>query len=571
MTSAELTSGGSESEDSPPFGREAGIRRTLVQLARLLGQEPGPPVIEGIALEIESLAIQEADDWALLEKSAAAGNLRISRRSVPGVEFLWTTTADSPAVVRLPVGGWLIAHGLRRHFEIWRSDRGESAKVSSKELSALLEISEGEELQIGIVQLLSPSVASSHEIGEKPTPGRRLLELFKPDRREIRMVVLFSVVVGLLNLATPIAVETLVNFVAFAGLLQPILVLSLALLVCLGLAGVFTALEAFVVELIQRRVFARIAIDLAWRLPRVPVDAWGKSYAPELVNRFFDLQTLQKVGAKLLLNGVTAALSAIIGLIVLAFYHPLLLALDAMLILALTVILFVLGRRAVQTAKAESSAKYEVVDWLEELVRHPVAFRTPESQSKAHERAEGLTVRYLENRARHFRIVFRQLSAALVLQAITGTVLLGLGGWLVKAGQLTLGQLVASWLIVSLVLTAITKLGSQLESVYDLCVGADKIGVLLDLPVEARSGVHRRDVVGPAALTAEKLRLPGVGRAIDIDLRPGGRLAIIGGAGVGKSRVLDGLAGLRTPVDGVLELDGIDVGSLPIDDLRHET
>lgn len=62
------------------------------------------------------------------------------------------------------------------------------------------------------------------------------------------------------------------------------------------------------VEIIQRRLFVRVASDLAYRLPRVRIDAYDNDYGPELVNRFFDVLTVQKVGALLLLDGVAIAL-----------------------------------------------------------------------------------------------------------------------------------------------------------------------------------------------------------------------------------------------------------------------
>ena len=69
-----------------------------------------------------------------------------------------------------------------------------------------------------------------------------------------------------------------------------------------------------------------------------------------------------------------------------------------------------------------------------------------------------------------------------------------LGGWLVVAGQLTLGQLVASELIITAIVAAVAKLGKQIESFYDLMAATDKLGVLLDLPLEDGRG-HRSGLV----------------------------------------------------------------------------
>jgi putative ABC transport system ATP-binding protein len=65
---------------------------------------------------------------------------------------------------------------------------------------------------------------------------------------------------------------------------------------------------------------------------------------------------------------------------------------------------------------------------------------------------------------------------------------LSIGGYLVIEGQLTLGQLVAAELIVSMALAALIKFGKHLESFYDLLTAVDKIGHLLDLPLEQEKG-----------------------------------------------------------------------------------
>ena len=102
----------------------------------------------------------------------------------------------------------------------------------------------------------------------------------------------------------------------------------------------------------------------------------GDAYGPELVNRFFDVITVQKGVATLLMDSVSIALQTVVGMLVLAFYHPLLLAFDVALVLSVGFVLLVLGRGAVKTAVKESKAKYAVAAWLEEMALHPVAFRS---------------------------------------------------------------------------------------------------------------------------------------------------------------------------------------------------
>jgi len=69
-----------------------------------------------------------------------------------------------------------------------------------------------------------------------------------------------------------------------------------------------------------------------------------------LINRFFDVVTLQKTAAVMLLESLGYVLQTLIGMLLLAFYHPILLAFDLFLIAALSAILFVMGKHGVSTA-----------------------------------------------------------------------------------------------------------------------------------------------------------------------------------------------------------------------------
>ena len=68
--------------------------------------------------------------------------------------------------------------------------------------------------------------------------------------------------------------------------------------------------------------------------------------------------TVQKVSAQLLLDGVGLVLSALIGMAVLAFYHPWLLGFDIVMMSSIAFIIFVLGRGAIASAIKESKNKY---------------------------------------------------------------------------------------------------------------------------------------------------------------------------------------------------------------------
>ncbi|MFO0572736.1 MAG: ATP-binding cassette domain-containing protein [Polyangia bacterium] len=426
-----------------------------------------------------------------------------------------------------------------------------------------------------------PGHGHEHDAGAEHahplSPQRRLLALLRTEAPDLWIILTYAAAIGLLTLTTPVAVQALVNQVAFGQLLQPVVVLTLLLLLGLGLSSGLRVLQSCAVELLQQRLFVRLAADLAHRLPRT---APAAAHGPELASRFLEIATVQKAAASLLLDGLAVALQALIGLVVLAFYHPVLLAFDAVLLACIAAILLGLGRGAVRTSIAESRAKYAVADLLQDLARRPLALRLGHGTTIVSERADGLLREYLTARRGHFRVLLRQVTASLALQALASAALLGAGGALVIAGQLTLGQLVAAELIVSAVVAGVAKFGKHLESYYDLLAAIDKIGHLVDLPLERADG----ELLPPGTVpTGLEVRLRGVAvgapgsperppllRDLELAVAAGERIAVFGAPGSGRSLLCELLAGLRPPLHGSLELDGRDTRGLRLAAVRSE-
>lgn len=426
-----------------------------------------------------------------------------------------------------------------------------------------------------IASPVAPLDAMRSPAAEPASPWHRLRALLMGERQTLWVALVYSIVIGLLSLVVPIAVQSLVNTIAFGSVLQPLVVLTLLVAVALGVSTVINALRAGVVEIIQRSLFARTAIDVTHRLLSVRVEAFDRYHGPELVNRFFDVVTVQKSASLLLIDGLSIVMQTVIGMVLLALYHPWLLAFDVLLVAAMLFIVFVLGRGAVGTAINESKAKYALEAWLEQIATHLVTFKSMGGATYATHRSQVLLDEYLAYRAKHFRILLRQIIGSFALQALASSALLGIGGWLVINRQLTLGQLVASELIVALMVSAFTKFGKQLEVFYDLLAAIDKLGALVDLPLEHVHGEGRLSVGQPLSVTLRGVEVryedsiePAVAIAA-LDVAPGERLGVTGRVGAGKSTFADLLFGLRPPSRGAVLVDDVDMRTVPPAELRE--
>lgn len=405
-------------------------------------------------------------------------------------------------------------------------------------------------------------------------PHDRLSKLIALERSDLWTILAFGIGAGVMSLATPIAIQSLVNTIAFGALIQPLVVLAAVLFISLAFNNVLVACQFYVVEMMQRRVFVRLLGQIAVRLHRVLKETFDGHNGPELVNRFFDVLTVQKASASLLLDGLTYALQALIGMVLLAFYHPLLLAFDVVLVAAALFIFLVLGRHGIPSAIAESKAKYAAAAWLEEIARLPDLAKWAGGEVFIRSRSDAAARDYLDTSATHFGVVMSQNIGLLALHTIANTALLGLGGWMVIERQLSLGQLIAAELVVNTLLGGLSRLGKSLQNYYQLMAATDKLGHLLDLPRERGGGEALPAANRPAHLKLTEVAYAYAGRepiftGINAELLPGQHVALLGHSGSGRATLLDLLAGLRPPSAGSVEVNGFDLRDLSLEDWRR--
>jgi ATP-binding cassette subfamily B protein len=412
---------------------------------------------------------------------------------------------------------------------------------------------------------------------ERPTrrtsPHRRLWQMIFEDKGDLSLILVYTFFSGLFALAIPLATQIVVNTIAAGVFLQPLSVIAGGVLLALSFVAALRLLTFWIVEKIRQRTFARVALRLAYRVPRIKHPSLSKEYLPELVNRFFDTITVQSGWFNFLLDAPAAALQVLVGLVVLAFYSPWLLLFDIIVILFFLLQVFVFGYGGFQTRSDETTQRFLIAEWLEELARCEAGIKTNGIPAYLLEETDSLLVDYVKLRRKHFHVLFRQAASLFVFQAMCSAGVLGFGGYLVVHREMTMGQLVASLLIVNMVLPALERLVRNMQNVYELLSALGKIGYVEDLPLERKGGEvlprssqgARVDIRGLKFSYDEKNE---VLQGLDLSLRAGERISLFGPNGSGKTTLAEILCGLLDPATGMVQINGIDVRDLDLDSLR---
>ena len=162
------------------------------------------------------------------------------------------------------------------------------------------------------------------------------------------------------------------------------------------------------------------------------------------------------------------------------------------------------------------------------------------------------------------------------LTRINTAVLLGYGGWLVAQGRLPLGAgLVVFAGLLDQFAGQVNNVATIVNSVQQSLIGARRVFEILDAPVDVRTPadpVRRVRLEGAVRfenVSFEYGRLDPVVREIDLTVKPGECVAILGATGAGKSVLMSLIPRFYDVSKGRILIDGIDVRRLHLDDLRR--
>jgi ABC-type bacteriocin/lantibiotic exporter with double-glycine peptidase domain len=540
--------------------------RIPARVLEILAAAVGTPLTLDAASEAAGVAHQV--DWTLaLAHSARRGGLKVAHfRIETWMELARLATLGTPSVTRIG-DRWVLVLGTNSGgLNVVTLDAlGERRQTMSHFVLFDWLLAHDSKLPMSWVAIEARMMLASTE--HVQNHYRRLLRFWNLERHDITVALVFGCAMAVTSLAVPIAAQALVNIVAATAMVQPLVMLGIMLLIALVAVGILQTMQIVVVERIHQRLWVRTASDWLRRLPRYSREARQRVSTHELANRFFDVCLLQKDTVSLLLDGTSLVLTTGASLVLLAFYHPWLLVFDVVLVVGIIGVIAT-GWHAGSRADEESFSKYDLFAWIDDVAGGRLLFASARGRAFADARGELLLRKWLAARRLYFKSILRQITSGIALQVIATVGLLTLGGYLVIERQLTFGQLVAASVLVTVIGSGLTRLGRQLDPIYEAAAVAATFAKNLDEKLEQEGGLllPPRD----EGLAVE-LRDRNTGKVV-VAVEPGQRLGLIGGTG-SHSRLLDLLYGLYgtqrlEAIDALL--DGIETHVLDPESLRGQ-
>lgn len=407
----------------------------------------------------------------------------------------------------------------------------------------------------------------------------RFWKLLHPERKEVYYIYIFAIFSGLISLSLPLGIQAIIGLIAGGNVSASWVFMVAGVTVGVAFTGILDLMQISVTESIQRRVFVRTAFDFTYRITQLDMEKLTGQYPPELVNRFFDIVNIQKGLPKILMDFSSGLIQIFFGLILLSFYHNFFVFFSVLVIGIVWIIFRFTGRRGLESSLEESNYKYQVAHWLEELARAQDSFRISGSCPLPLTKTDGLVNNYIDARSWHFKILMTQITSMVGFKILVTAALLILGSLLVINNEINIGQFVASEIIVLLIIESAGKLIRNMDVIYDLLTGLDKLAVVTDLPLQKQEGIALPESSTSPVRKGMSVTLKEVGydaeydwntplQKINLEIKSGERVCIAGNKDSGKSDLLRIIASLYTHYHGTVSFDGWPTQNLHLGSLR---
>lgn len=423
------------------------------------------------------------------------------------------------------------------------------------------------------------------------SPLRRALQFFRPERARIAGVsVLMLAGIGA-NLLKPWPMAVLVDSVlgtkALPAALQawsndkPALIVLLAVVTAVLhlLHGGLSALQNYLAIDIGLRGLRRVRNEVFGWLQRLSLRFHQGRNTGDLIHRAaWDTYSFQTLFQQGLMTSASAALSFGMMVVVMAQLNGRLTLVALATVPLILLVIRTFGARMTEQGASAQQADSQVTSLVQQNI---AALPLVQSYTREEHEAQRFNTHTEQAQERRLRQHGWEVAYWFAITAVFGSGAAGilwLGANQVIRGEATVGELLIFLAYLGQFYEPLNQLSHVGATVANASVGAQRVFEILDTPEEVKDAPDAQPVVrsalrGELAFNAVTFRYADdreILRGINFTLAPGQSAALIGPSGVGKTTLLNLVPRFFDPTGGTIRLDGADLRSLRVRDVRSQ-
>lgn len=388
-------------------------------------------------------------------------------------------------------------------------------------------------------------------------------------------VLLASLVIQLIALATPLFTQAIIDKVVVHRTESTLIVIAIGMIVFMLFSAALSWLRQYLVLHTGNRVDAVLGASVFERLFKLPPMYFQHRPTGVIAARMHGVETIREFIAS---AAVTLILDFPFLLIFVAimFYYSVKLTLIVLAILAVIVAMSALVAPLFQARLQEQfqlGARNQA--FLTEYVMGMETVKSLQLEPQLNSRYSGYLASALQAGFATKQLANTYNTASNLMEQIMSLLILAIGAYTVMHNKdFTIGMLVAFQMFSGRLSQPMLRLVGLWQQFQQASLSVDRLGDLMNAPIEPYSVIPARDTVRKGEIQIHDIafryadHLPLVYENLSLQILPGQTIGIMGPSGCGKSTLAKLLQGFYQPSVGRIQIDGIDIRYLSANELR---
>jgi HlyB family type I secretion system ABC transporter len=426
----------------------------------------------------------------------------------------------------------------------------------------------------GEILLIQPPKASSQE----KFGLSWFIPAVKKHRKVLIEVLVASLFVQVFGLANPLMTQLIIDKVLMQNSPATLNTFGALLIAMAIVEAILTALRTNLFVDTTNRIDLSLGSEIIDHLLRLPLSYYEKRPVGELATRINELENIRQFLTGTALTVVLDAIFSVVYIVVMLYYSSLLTLVALATLPAFAILTWVVSPivRGQLRTKAERNAEtqsylVEVVGGIQTIKAQNIELRTRWQWQQ----------RYARYVSAGFKTATTSTNAGAMsgfLNKFSSLLLLWVGAYLVLAGQLTLGQLIAFRIIAGYTTQPLLRLVQLWQSFQETALSLERLGDIIDTPQEVTAedinNIPLPSIDGAVKFENLNFSFPGSPALqlnnINLAFTPGQFVGIAGLSGSGKSTLMKLVPRLYAPKSGRILIDGYDINKVELYSLRRQ-
>ena len=397
----------------------------------------------------------------------------------------------------------------------------------------------------------------------------------KKHKRLWQEIVLASLVIQLIGLATPLFTQTIIDKVVVHHTQSTLIVIALGLAVFMLFSAVLSWSRQYLVLHTGNRVDAALGALVFERLFKLPPKYFQYRPTGVIAARLHGVETVREFIASAAIT-LLLDLPFLLVFVAVMFYYSVSLTLIVMAILGLIVGLSLAVAPMFQRSLQEQfqlAARNQA--FLTEYVAGLETVKSLQLEQQLNSRYGAYLSSYLNASFGARQLANSYNTLANLLEQVMTLLILAIGAYIVMQDHaFTIGMLVAFQMFAGKVSQPLLRLVGLWQQFQQARLAVDRLGDLMNVPTEIYSVIPSRESRRRGEIRIEDIsfrytpQLPLVYENLSMEIQQGQCIVIMGASGSGKSTLAKLLQGFYQPVAGRILIDGIDIRHLAANELR---